>query len=105
MTPAAPGRRLPEIEPVLHGLKGERRELNLGEKYASGMNDKPNLTVGELIDHLSLFPRDATVFFGGSLNALTFYRTKLRGEHLVQIEFNENVYLTDAGEVVVENVR
>ena len=65
--------------------------------------DQRTLTVGELIDHLSVFSRDATVFFGGSVDGLTFYRTKLRGEDLVQIEFNEQVYRTDSGELVVED--
>ncbi|HKX46059.1 MAG TPA: hypothetical protein VJP77_05105 [Planctomycetota bacterium] len=68
------------------------------------MSYKSNLTVGELIDHLSIFSRDATVFFGGSEDALTFYRTKLRGKDLVQVEFSQQIYRTDSGKLVVDEL-
>ncbi len=45
------------------------------------------ITVGELIDHLKVFDKDSEVIFGNE--EISFYRTKYRGEKLVQIEFNE----------------
>jgi hypothetical protein len=54
------------------------------------------ITVGQLIDQLKVFERDSEVIFGGD-DSLTFYRTKGRGEGLVQIEFNEQV---SKGEIV-----
>lgn len=54
------------------------------------------VTVGQLIDQLKVFERDSEVIFGGD-DSLTFYRTKGRGEGLVQIEFNEQV---SNGEIV-----
>lgn len=58
------------------------------------------ITVGELIDRLAAFPRDADVIFGGSKDTLTLYRLKMRGEKLVQFEFNELVYRDQSGKVV-----
>jgi hypothetical protein len=48
-------------------------------------------TVGDLRRHLEVFADDWELQFGPSFTdgALTFYRTKARGEKLVQIEFNE----------------
>lgn len=45
------------------------------------------ITVGELKRHLEVFGDDWVVDFSG----LEFYRTKARGEKLVQIEFSEMV--------------
>ena len=59
----------------------------------------PLLTVGELIQQLSVFDKDAEVSFSG----LDFYRLKLRGEKLLQVEFNQSVYRNSEGLVVVEN--
>ncbi len=57
---------------------------------------KSRLTVGELKEHLAVFSDDYVVFFGpGGSNELTFYRTKLRGDKLVQVEFNELYEVTD----------
>ena len=47
------------------------------------------ITIGELIDHLKVFDKDSELIFGS--DELTFYRTKGRGEKLVQIEFNETI--------------
>ena len=47
-------------------------------------------TVGELREALKVFPDDWQVIFG--CEELEFYRTKARGEKLVQIEFNQIVY-------------
>jgi hypothetical protein len=59
------------------------------------------ITVGDLIRMLQDYPEDASLSFGG----LVFYRLKQRGDKLVQVEFNQPVYTTKAGEVVVENPR
>jgi hypothetical protein len=58
------------------------------------------ITVGELQEALKVFPSDWKVIFG--CEELEFYRTKARGEKLVQIEFNKSVYVED-GKIVVEN--
>ncbi|MGS3448538.1 hypothetical protein ACB376_11100 [Klebsiella electrica] len=58
------------------------------------------LTVGELLDQLKHYPRDTKISFSG----LDFYRLKWRGENLVQIEFNQQVYRNAEGLVVVENL-
>jgi hypothetical protein len=52
------------------------------------MAAKESFTVGDLRRHLQLFPDDYELQFGPS-DTLTFYRTKLRGDTLLQIEFNE----------------
>jgi hypothetical protein len=56
------------------------------------------LTVGEFKDMLSKFEDDAKLIAGG----LTFYRLKIRGENLVQIEFNQVVYVDNTGKVCIE---
>lgn len=57
---------------------------------------RSTLTVGELKEHLKVCSDDDIVFFGtGGDDELTFYRTKSRGEKLVQIEFNELYKVTD----------
>ena len=58
------------------------------------------VTVGKLIDRLSVFPKDAELLFGGSVDGLSFYRIKSRGENLVQLEFNEDVDRNKSGEMV-----
>ncbi|BBS11552.1 hypothetical protein WP5W18C01_16460 [Klebsiella aerogenes] len=58
------------------------------------------ITVGELLDRLSSYPRDAKISFSG----LDFYRLKQRGENLIQVEFNQVVYRDSEGRVVVENL-
>ena len=60
----------------------------------------PKITVGELRQHLEIFEDDIEVSFSG----LTFNRLKLRGPKLLQIEFGQNVYRGDTGEVLVDNV-
>lgn len=65
---------------------------------------KPRLmTVADLRRQLEVFDDDAEVFFGGTEDALEFYRLKLRGEKLLQFEFSQQVYRTDSGELVVED--
>lgn len=58
------------------------------------------ITVGDLIRQLKNFPDDAEVYFGG----LTFNRLKRRGGKCVHLEFNQQVYENEKGEVVVENL-
>lgn len=48
------------------------------------------ITVGDLKQQLAAFPDDYWIFFG--CDDLTFYRLKVRGEKLVQMEFNQSVY-------------
>ncbi len=62
-------------------------------------NQEPLITVGDLVEQLSIFDSKAELDFSG----LDFYRLKLRGEGLVQIEFNQSVYRNEKGYVVVEN--
>lgn len=62
--------------------------------------EHPTITVGELIDHLKIFPRNFNIDFCG----LEFYRLKQRGKKSVQMEFNQPVYLDKQGRVVVENL-
>lgn len=45
-----------------------------------------DLTVGDLRRQLAAFDDDTKLTFGGGL---TFYRLKMRGENLVNLEFNE----------------
>lgn len=48
---------------------------------------KQTMKISELLAHLNTFNPDDDLFFASG--ELTFYRTKRRGDHLVQIEFNE----------------
>lgn len=65
------------------------------------MSDRyPVITVGELKEHLAIYPDDYTIDFSG----LEFYRLKQRGDTHVQLEFNQQVYRTREGRVVVENI-
>lgn len=64
------------------------------------MEERPRLrTVGELRQELAVFDDDDEVDFSG----LDFYRFKMRGEKLVQCEFNQPVYRDKKGRVVVQN--
>lgn len=55
------------------------------------IEENHRITVGELKEHLRLFPDDMEITFGCTTEAvpLIFYRTKMRGDNLVQIELNE----------------
>ncbi|MBL8401293.1 hypothetical protein [Accumulibacter sp.] len=64
------------------------------------MSSYPSITVKELREHLSLYSDDCMIDFSG----LEFYRLKQRGENSVQMEFNQQVYRTPEGRVVVENL-
>lgn len=63
------------------------------------MPEVPRITVGQLRQALEGAPDDWTLDFSG----LAFYRVKQRGPAHVQIEFNQSVYLSHEGLVVVEN--
>jgi len=45
------------------------------------------ITIAQLIQDLEIFDKDSILVFGD--DELSFYRTKRRGNKLVQIEFNE----------------
>lgn len=62
--------------------------------------DPPTITVGELREHLKIYPDHYRLTFNG----LEFYRLKTRGPELVQVEFSQMVYLDDGGNVVVDNL-
>lgn len=48
------------------------------------------ITVGDLKERLAAFPDDCLISFG--CDDLAFYRLKMRGEKLVQVEFDQSVY-------------
>ena len=60
----------------------------------------PTISIGQLRAELSGWKDDDEICFGG----LTFYRVKGRGEHLAQMEFNEQVFLDESGRVAVQNL-
>lgn len=59
------------------------------------------LTIGELRKSLELYPDDWQVIFG--CEDLEFYRTKQRGDKLVQIEFNQSFTRNSEGKIVIDN--
>lgn len=61
--------------------------------------EEKRITVGELKMHLEAFTDDMEVSFCG----LEFYRTKRRGDDLVQIEFTEALYRDETGVVQIDN--
>lgn len=59
------------------------------------------ITVEELREHLTGFPGKMEVDFSG----LDFYRVKQRGDNLLQIEFNQQVWRdTQSGRVQIDNL-
>lgn len=64
------------------------------------MASYPSITVGELRRALEGYPDDYTLDFSG----LDFYRLKQRGDTHVQVEFNQLVYRSPEGRVVVDNL-
>lgn len=58
------------------------------------------ITVGEMRQRLAAFDDGDILDFCG----LDFYRLKQRGPNLVQVEFNQPVYLDGADRVVVDNL-
>ena len=60
----------------------------------------PTITVGRLLDELKIYPEHYLLSFGG----LRYFRLKQRAPELVLVEFDQQVYLDDAGRVVVDNL-
>jgi hypothetical protein len=48
------------------------------------------IRLGDLLRHLNLANPDTEIIFGAG--NLSFYRTKWRGDNLVQVEFNEQTW-------------
>lgn len=64
--------------------------------------EEPTMKVDDLIKELMpLKGKDFDITFSG----LDFYRIKQRADKLVQLEFNEQVYLDSQGLVVVDNLK
>jgi len=61
---------------------------------------EPLITVGNLIERLSIFDENMKLDFSG----LDFHRLKQRGPNLVQVEFNQQVYRDPEGNVVVDTL-
>ncbi len=58
-------------------------------------NELAGITVGQLKAQLDGWPEDMELTLGG----LTFYRFKQRGTKLLQMEFDQTVYLDSEGVV------
>lgn len=58
------------------------------------------ITVGDLVEQLRKFDSDCELTMGG----LQFYRLKLRGEKLLQVEFAQQVYRDSKGKLIAEDV-
>lgn len=58
------------------------------------------ITVGQLKSQLEAFRDDDVLEFGG----LDFYRLKRRGAQIVQVEFNQQVYIDENDQVQVDNI-
>lgn len=58
------------------------------------------VSVGEFMEELKVFDKNARLSFSG----LDFYRLKMRGDDLIQVEFNQQVYKDSNGKVIVENL-
>jgi len=63
------------------------------------IKDADLMTVGELLERLQAFSPDDKIFFG--TNSLQFYRLKLRGPGLVQLEFEQIVSEDEVGNVSI----
>jgi len=63
------------------------------------MDKYPSITVGELRQHLAVYPDEYTIDFSG----LDFLRVKQRAPSHLQLEFGQTVYRDERGRVVVEN--
>ena len=63
----------------------------MNREEQAGEEERSRLTVGELIDELSGYPRDTKITFGCLMDTtfLTFYRVKRKGDELILIELNE----------------
>ena len=60
----------------------------------------PEITVGEFLDQLKVYPLDATLSF----THLEFNRLKMRGENLVNVEFVQQILKDENGQLTIEEV-
>ena len=60
------------------------------------------ITVGELKKRLEDLSDDTKIYFG--CDKLEFYRTKRRGDKLLQIEFNQPVWSDEEGNIYVDKI-
>jgi hypothetical protein len=81
-------------------LAALRRRERMDHVTRSDIAPTSGITVGELRRQLAAFADDAELYLGG----LHYFRLKQRGPNVVQLEFNEQVYRTAEGELVVEDV-
>lgn len=58
------------------------------------------ITAGELVERLQVFDPDMELLFSGGLD---FYRLKVRGPKLLQMEFGQHIYRGPDGEWEVED--
>lgn len=59
------------------------------------------ISVRDLITMLANCPQEAEVYFGG----LDFSRVKRRSENCIQIEFEQQVYKDEHGDVHIDNLQ
>jgi hypothetical protein len=59
-------------------------------------------TIGDFVQQLRRHDKSKPVCFCRCPTGLQFYRLKVRGEHLLQLEFNECVYRNKAGKLIVQ---
>jgi len=59
------------------------------------------IKVGEFKRLLEGVPDDWDLTFGG---VLEFYRTKMRGPKLLDIEFNQSIYRDSSGRIVLDDL-
>ncbi len=60
----------------------------------------PTISLGRLRDALAGYPDDYEISFSG----LDFYRVREYGPGLLQVEFDQPVYLDKTGRVVLHNL-
>lgn len=63
-------------------------------------NTEPTIDLDSFLKELEIYKGEG---YKLTFSGLTYYRPKPRGEKLLQIEFNETVYLDAQGDVAVEN--
>lgn len=61
---------------------------------------EPTIDLDSFLEQLEIYKGQG---YQLTFSGLTYYRPKERGEKLLQIEFDQTVYLDDAGLVVVDN--
>ena len=61
---------------------------------------EPNITVGDLIDQLSIHNRSIELDFSG----LDYYRLKQRSDTVMQVEFEQSVYRSKDGDIFIQHI-